>query len=77
MAALAGVPRTVIENARAILAELEQQPARAPQQNVKAPQLSLFAEPPSKMQKLLDAMEPDEMTPKQALEALYRLKKAR
>ena len=77
VAALAGVPRTVIEQARAILAELEQQPARLPSPAGRTPQLALFAEPPSKALKLLDAMEPDEMTPKQALEALYKLKKAR
>ncbi len=78
VAALAGVPRAVIDNARLILAELEQQePTRAPTINTTAPQLSLFAEPPSKALKLLDALNPDELTPKQALEALYKLKKAR
>ena len=77
VAALAGVPRRVIDNARMILAELEQQPARAPIHNTSAPQLNLFAEPPSKALKLLDTLDPDELTPKQALEALYKLKKAR
>lgn len=78
VAALAGVPRSVIDNARLILAELEQQePTRAPTLNTTAPQLSLFAELPSKVLKLLDALDPDELTPKQALEALYKLKKAR
>ena len=77
VAALAGVPRAVIDNARMILAELEQQPARAPSTNAALPQLSLFAEPPSKALKLLDALDPDELTPKQALEALYKLKKVR
>ena len=77
VAALAGVPRSVIDNARRILAELEQQPARAPTHNTTAPQLNLFAESPSKALKLLDALDPDELTPKQALEALYKLKKAR
>ena len=77
VAALAGVPRGVIDNARLILAELEEQPARAPTHNTTAPQLNLFAEPPSKALKLLDALDPDELTPKQALEALYKLKKAR
>ncbi len=77
VAALAGVPRAVIDKARLILAELEQQPARAPTANKGAPQLNLFAEPPSKALKLLDAIDPDELSPKQALEVLYRLKKAR
>ncbi len=77
VAALAGVPRPVIEQARRILAELEQQPAKAAKPAAGAPQLSLFAEPPSKALKLLDSIEPDELSPKQALEALYKLKKLR
>ena len=77
VAALAGVPRAVIESAKSILAELEQQPPPVAAPRASAPQLSLFAEPPSKALKLLDSLEPDEMTPKQALEALYKLKRAR
>ncbi len=77
VAALAGVPKSVIDHARIILAELEQQPLRAPTANHSAPQMALFAEPPSKALKLLDGLDPDELTPKQALEALYKLKKAR
>ena len=77
VAALAGVPKPVIEQARRVLAELEQQPAKAPKSDSKAPQLSLFAEPPSKALAALDALDPDELTPKQALEALYKLKKLR
>ena len=67
----------MIDSARLILAELEQQPAKAPATSSGAPQLSLFAEAPSKALKILDALDPDELTPKQALEALYKLKKAR
>jgi DNA mismatch repair protein MutS len=78
VAALAGVPRPVITRARAILSELEQQPPPAPSQaRAVVPQLSLFAEPPSKALQMLDALDPDNLSPKQALEALYRLKKAR
>lgn len=77
VAALAGVPKPVIEQARRILAELEQQPEKAPKPDRKAPQLSLFAEPPSKALAALDALDPDELSPKQALEALYKLKKLR
>lgn len=77
VAALAGVPKPVIEQARRVLAELEQQPAKAPKADSRAPQLSLFAEPPSKALAALDALDPDELTPKQALEALYKLKKLR
>jgi DNA mismatch repair protein MutS len=67
----------VIDNARLILTDLEQQPSRQGTDKSAAPQLALFAEPVSKALKLLDSYDPDEMSPKQALEALYRLKKAR
>jgi len=77
VAALAGVPRPVIEQARRILADLEQQPEKSPKPDRKAPQMSLFAEPPSKALAALDALDPDELSPKQALEALYKLKKLR
>ena len=77
VAALAGVPKAVIDNARLILTDLEQQPSRQGTDKSAAPQLALFAEPVSKALKLLDSYDPDEMSPKQALEALYRLKKAR
>jgi len=77
VAALAGVPKPVIEQAKRILADLEQQPAKTPKTDSKAPQLSLFAEPPSKALAALDALDPDELSPKQALEALYKLKKLR
>jgi DNA mismatch repair protein MutS len=76
VAALAGVPKPVIEQARRILAELEQQAAK-PSKQVAAPQLSLFAEPPSKALAALDALDPDNLSPKQALEVLYKLKKLR
>ncbi|MGH8444768.1 MAG: hypothetical protein ACREVL_05845, partial [Solimonas sp.] len=42
------------------------------------PQLSLFASAsPSAALKLLDGLDPDELSPKAALEALYKLKKTR
>ena len=76
VAALAGVPREVIAQARAVLAELEAGRANGP-----APaalpddpsQMPLFASPPAALAALRE-LEPDAMTPKQALEALYRLK---
>ncbi|HBC52535.1 MAG TPA: hypothetical protein DC051_16835, partial [Stenotrophomonas maltophilia] len=49
-------------------AELAPQALDAPQQ------FGLFAAPSSKAQEALAAINPDELTPKQALEALYRLK---
>ena len=79
VAALAGLPKAVVRQARARLAELEQQGRDAPSvpmtaQALDAPQqIGLFV-PTSAALDALAALEPDELTPKQALEALYRLK---
>ena len=84
VARLAGLPTTVVERARHILAELEQTDRRAPVERLVA-DLPLFALPelptpaPPKSDGLrtaLNALNPDEMTPRAALEALYALKKA-
>ncbi len=78
VAALAGLPKAVLRQARARLAELEQhdRSASAPlsPETLDAPQqFGLFA-PSSAALEALAGIEPDELTPKQALEALYRLK---
>ena len=79
VAALAGLPKSVVRQARGRLAELEQQGRDAPStpmtaQALDAPQqIGLFA-PSSAALEALSAIEPDELTPRQALEALYRLK---
>lgn len=79
VAALAGVPRAVIAEARGRLAELEQHrdlPSPPPMtaDNLDSPQqIGLFS-PSSAALDALAALEPDDLTPKQALEALYRLK---
>jgi DNA mismatch repair protein MutS len=75
VAALAGVPQPVIRAARAHLAELERQPAAA---DAGTPQLALFTAPPrsSAALELLDALDPDALSPREALAALYRLKQA-
>jgi len=78
VAALAGVPKTVIGQARARLAELEQHAAgtQAPlsPSTLEAPhQIGLFA-PSSAALDALASVVPDDLTPKQALEALYRIK---
>ncbi|HDX0829631.1 TPA: DNA mismatch repair protein MutS [Stenotrophomonas maltophilia] len=80
VAALAGLPRATVAQARRRLAELEQRGAEshaaelAPQALDAPQQFGLFAAPSSKAQEALAAIDPDELTPKQALEALYRLK---
>ena len=73
VAALAGVPDEVIEGARAMLARLETGGA-APAAASAGDQYRLFETPQIDLARAsLEALEPDEMTPKQALEALYRL----
>ena len=78
VAALAGLPAPVLRQARARLAELEQQgPAQRPPLSAEvldAPQqYGLFASSSAALDALA-GIEPDDLTPKQALEALYRLK---
>jgi len=71
VAALAGVPKAVIQAARKHLAKLELLPKiSAPQ-----PQADLFSQP--EVHPALDALkalDPDALTPREALDALYRLK---
>ncbi len=79
VAALAGLPKSVIADARRTLAELERgmhQQASAPSPKTDtSPQLGLFAPPaPSAVEKALDGIDPDALSPRDALEALYRLK---
>ena len=80
VAALAGLPRATVAQARRRLAELEQRGGEshaaelAPQALDAPQQFGLFAAPSNKAQEALAAIDPDELTPKQALEALYRLK---
>ncbi|MCZ8318141.1 MAG: DNA mismatch repair protein MutS [Lysobacteraceae bacterium] len=79
VAALAGLPRAVLGEARRTLAELEQRsrdmPATAtsPAAIEQPAQMALFRSPPPALDALA-AVDPDELTPKQALEALYRIK---
>ncbi|MFC6842070.1 DNA mismatch repair protein MutS [Xanthomonas theicola] len=79
VAALAGLPKSTVAQARRRLAELEQRgeshaSQMAPQALDAPQQFGLFAAAPSAAQEALAALDPDELTPKQALEALYRLK---
>jgi DNA mismatch repair protein MutS len=73
VAQLAGVPRAVIERARRRLPELEASAQRHTERQ--ADQLSLFSsEPESPALGLLRDLDPDGLSPRAALEALYRLK---
>ncbi len=78
VAALAGLPKTVVREARGRLAELEKRrsepaPVLTPQTLDAPQQFGLFT-PSSAALDALAGIDPDELTPKQALEALYRLK---
>ncbi|CAH1660858.1 DNA mismatch repair protein MutS [Hyphomicrobiales bacterium] len=85
VAKLAGLPPAVVERARAILGELEKTEREKPVASL-VDDLPLFAVPqrrpapavpegePDSLREALAGIEPDEMTPREALEALYRLK---
>jgi DNA mismatch repair protein MutS len=75
VAALAGVPKEVIRRARAYLKTLESQ--RATQGDSPQGQLPLTVEEPAgndALRDALDDLDPDSLSPREALEALYRLK---
>ena len=76
VAKLAGVPAAVVNHARHALSALEQQ-----QTDARA-QVDLFAPPPdlpaaeaSLLEKSLATLDPDTLSPRDALDALYQLKK--
>jgi DNA mismatch repair protein MutS len=86
VAALAGLPKTVIADAKQTLAELERgtrgNGASKPSAKAAAsPQSDLFAAPRpdprlAQLAEAVRALDPDAMTPKDALEAVYRLKQS-
>ncbi len=84
VAKLAGLPPKVIERARLVLAELEAEDRKSPARRL-VDDLPLFAvatrapaPPPDPaaeaVMKALAALSPDEMSPRQAMDALYALK---
>ena len=84
MAKLAGLPASVIERAKIVLAKLEAEDRASPARGFD--DLPLFAAAPKPadmppadaaleaLVATLAAMHPDEMSPREALEALYALK---
>ena len=83
VARLAGLPRSVIERATAVLAELEASDRQAPVAKMidDLPLFSALIQPqqhisklPDRLREALAALQPDELTPREALDALYRLK---
>ena len=75
VAALAGVPRSVIDQAKAKLQQLENNAYLDQQAETGVKQLDLFASKECHpAMSLLDDCNPDELSPKQALAWVYRLK---
>src|SRR4029078_11004373 len=75
VARLAGMPGTLIRQARATLESLEnQQRASDAQIDLFAPPTPLPEREPSATQRALLTINPDLFSPKEALDALYRLK---
>ncbi|HYA65859.1 MAG TPA: DNA mismatch repair protein MutS, partial [Burkholderiaceae bacterium] len=87
VAALAGVPRAIIAHARELLAQLERSqsfggaqldlfaPSRAaqPAQNLSSQIQPMAPAPPDPLRARLRRIEPDQLTPRAALELLYEL----
>lgn len=78
VASLAGIPRSVIESARAKLITLENHQKSTSQSNDISTQIDLFQNPvDQRLLDHLDTIDPDELSPKEALDALYKLKELR
>ncbi len=77
VARLAGVPAAVVARARVVLDRLESEPsspARLDDLPLFAARPSPVAPTPSKADNAIRALDPDSMSPREALEAIYRLK---
>lgn len=76
VAALAGVPKSVIKKAKAKLHQLENAAHQQSMQSAQPieQQLTLLPEP-TEVEEALAGINPDDLTPRQALDELYRLKK--
>ncbi len=90
VAKLAGLPKTVVSRAQKILKQLEEQDTNKPSEKLldDLPLFASFSQPletipepeeeesfvSNELVELLDSFDPDDMTPRQAQEALYALK---
>ncbi len=82
VAKLAGLPQSVIERAKVVLAKLEQEDRAAPKGFEDLPLFAAPYKPSAEMQEAahdllaaaIAALNPDDMSPRDAMEALYRLK---
>ncbi|TMV07277.1 DNA mismatch repair protein MutS [Ruegeria sediminis] len=84
VAQLAGLPRSVVERARVVLDQLERNEREGGKQKALIDDLPLFSAappppPPAKSSPVADMLEnvlPDELTPREALDLIYKLKEA-
>ena len=82
VAKLAGLPASVIERAKLVLAKLEQEDRAAPKGFEDLPLFAAPYKPSAEMQEAahdllaaaIAALNPDDMSPREAMDALYRLK---
>jgi DNA mismatch repair protein MutS len=82
VAKLAGLPSNVIERARIVLAKLEQEDRAAPKGFEDLPLFAAPHKPPQELREAthagvaaaVAALNPDDMSPREAMEALYMLK---
>jgi DNA mismatch repair protein MutS len=82
VAKLAGLPASVIERAKVVLAKLEQEDRAAPKGFEDLPLFAVPSKPAQEKQQAagdplvaaLAALNPDDLSPREAMEALYRLK---
>ncbi len=82
VAQLAGLPQSVIERAKLVLTQLESEDRAAPKGFEDLPLFAAPYKPSSKVQEAahdpltaaVAALNPDDMSPREAMEALYRLK---
>jgi DNA mismatch repair protein MutS len=75
VAQLAGVPREVVQQAKQKLFALEQESAGRSEHAAGVTQMPLFeSSAPHPLLEAVERLEPDEMSPREALQALYRLK---
>ncbi len=82
VAKLAGLPAPVVARAKTLLAEFEaaERVASIDKQLADLPLFSAAPSPPpqsSEIEQALDAIDPDELSPRAAMDALYRLKQLR
>ena len=76
VAGLAGVPKTILKRAKQKLKELEVISKQSANSHVESSQLTFIGDvEPSEVELALQQIDPDALTPKQALETIYQLKK--